>query len=109
MYFPFQKKKPRKKGLGREAHSAGEAIEKMLQERKISSKINYDVLRDLKKTDFKPPAAVKIEAAKPKKENESSEPTPTKPRRDKRPSGQAGLVKNEEVSTQSLSFSCMGE
>ena len=31
------------------ATSAGEAIERMLVERKISTKINYDVLRDLTK------------------------------------------------------------
>ena len=31
------------------ASSAGEAIERMLVEKKISSKINYDVLRDLDK------------------------------------------------------------
>lgn len=30
-----------------EASTAGEAIERMLQKKKISSKINYDVLRDL--------------------------------------------------------------
>lgn len=29
------------------SNSAGEAIEKMLQEKKISSKINYDVLKSL--------------------------------------------------------------
>ena len=31
------------------ASTAGEAIERMLVERKISTKINYDVLRDLSK------------------------------------------------------------
>lgn len=30
-----------------EASTAGEAIERMLEKKKISSKINYDVLRDL--------------------------------------------------------------
>ena len=34
-----------------EASSAGEAIEKMLQEKKISCKINYDVLKGLKGAD----------------------------------------------------------
>lgn len=44
-----EKKKRRittKKNTG-PANSAGEAIEKMLQEKKISSKINYDVLKSL--------------------------------------------------------------
>ncbi len=42
----FQKRKPRKKPT-KEASTAGEAIEKIIQEKKISSKINYDVLRSL--------------------------------------------------------------
>ena len=33
-----------------EAQTAGEAIERMLQEKKISCKINYDVLKDLNKS-----------------------------------------------------------
>ncbi|XP_063231613.1 transcription factor IIIB 90 kDa subunit [Bacillus rossius redtenbacheri] len=37
---------PRKK-FNQPSNSAGEAIEKMLQEKKISSKINYDVLKSL--------------------------------------------------------------
>ena len=41
----LQKKKQRKPPI--QANSAGEAIEKLLVEKKISSKINYDVLRDL--------------------------------------------------------------
>lgn len=45
---PEKKKRrnPRKKTMG-PANSAGEAIEKMLVEKKISSKINYDVLKSL--------------------------------------------------------------
>lgn len=50
--------RPRKRNVKRKkkeqyttpASSAGEAIERMLVEKKISSKINYDVLRDLDKT-----------------------------------------------------------
>lgn len=42
----FQKRKTRKKHPI-QANTAGEAIEKMLQEKKISNKINYDVLRNL--------------------------------------------------------------
>lgn len=45
-----KKRAPRKKQPKTEATSAGVAIEKMLQEKKISSKINYDVLKDLNKT-----------------------------------------------------------
>ncbi|XP_042193806.1 transcription factor IIIB 90 kDa subunit [Callorhinchus milii] len=46
----FKEQKPRKSSKKREpihASTAGEAIEKMLEQKKISSKINYDVLRDL--------------------------------------------------------------
>ncbi|XP_027896738.1 transcription factor IIIB 90 kDa subunit-like isoform X1 [Xiphophorus couchianus] len=42
-----EKKKKYKKREHIEAATAGEAIEKMLERKKISSKINYDVLRDL--------------------------------------------------------------
>ncbi|CAO1424732.1 unnamed protein product [Diamesa serratosioi] len=41
-----KKRKSRKKNIG-PSNSAGEAIEKMLQEKKISSKINYDILKTL--------------------------------------------------------------
>ncbi|XP_034436515.1 BRF1 RNA polymerase III transcription initiation factor subunit b [Hippoglossus hippoglossus] len=46
-YKEKKKKKRCKKGEQIEALTAGEAIEKMLEKKKISSKINYDVLRDL--------------------------------------------------------------
>ncbi|XP_040920113.1 BRF1 RNA polymerase III transcription initiation factor subunit b isoform X2 [Toxotes jaculatrix] len=42
-----EKKKKCKKREQIEALTAGEAIEKMLEKKRISSKINYDVLRDL--------------------------------------------------------------
>uniref|UniRef100_A0A4W4EVN7 Transcription factor IIIB 90 kDa subunit n=1 Tax=Electrophorus electricus TaxID=8005 RepID=A0A4W4EVN7_ELEEL len=42
-----QPKKPSKRREPIRASTAGEAIEKMLEQKKISSKINYDVLRDL--------------------------------------------------------------
>ncbi|XP_074540742.1 transcription factor IIIB 90 kDa subunit-like isoform X2 [Halichoeres trimaculatus] len=42
-----EKPKKSKKKKEQEASSAGEAIERMLEKKKISSKINYDVLRDL--------------------------------------------------------------
>uniref|UniRef100_A0A1A7XI59 Transcription factor IIIB 90 kDa subunit n=1 Tax=Iconisemion striatum TaxID=60296 RepID=A0A1A7XI59_9TELE len=45
--YKEKKKKKYKKREQIEASTAGEAIEKMLEKKKISSKINYDVLRDL--------------------------------------------------------------
>ncbi|XP_064621362.1 transcription factor IIIB 90 kDa subunit-like isoform X2 [Lineus longissimus] len=44
---PEKKKKKTRKKQQIQANTAGEAIEKILQEKKISSKINYDVLKDL--------------------------------------------------------------
>lgn len=43
----LQPKKTSKKREPIQANTAEEAIEKMLERKKISSKINYDVLRDL--------------------------------------------------------------
>nr|XP_023020088.1 transcription factor IIIB 90 kDa subunit-like [Leptinotarsa decemlineata] len=43
-----KRKRTTKKKTGCPASSAGEAIEKIIQEKKISSKINYDVLKSLK-------------------------------------------------------------
>lgn len=43
----LQPKKSKKKKEQIEASTAGEAIERMLEKKKISSKINYEVLRDL--------------------------------------------------------------
>lgn len=57
---PEKKKRraPRKRHIG-PSNTAGEAIEKMLQEKKISNKINYDILRTLTepKTDGLAPTA----------------------------------------------------
>ncbi|KAF7690263.1 BRF1 RNA polymerase III transcription initiation factor subunit b isoform X2 [Silurus meridionalis] len=53
------KEKPKKSSKRREpirASTAGEAIEKMLEQKKISSKINYDVLRDLNSKGSSSPA-----------------------------------------------------
>lgn len=44
-----KKRRAKKKPIG-PSSSAGEAIEKMLQEKKISSKINYDILKSLTAT-----------------------------------------------------------
>lgn len=43
----------RKKQPTGPSHSAGEAIEKMLQGKKISSKINYEVLKSLSAVPIK--------------------------------------------------------
>ncbi|XP_055908053.1 transcription factor IIIB 90 kDa subunit [Eupeodes corollae] len=43
---PEKKKRPRKKHIG-PSSTPGEAIKKMLQEKKISTKINYDILKTL--------------------------------------------------------------
>ncbi|CAN9508005.1 unnamed protein product [Ophioblennius macclurei] len=45
--YKEKKKKKYRKREQIQASTAGEAIEKMLEKKKISSKINYDVLRDL--------------------------------------------------------------
>ncbi|XP_051868347.1 BRF1 RNA polymerase III transcription initiation factor subunit b isoform X2 [Pristis pectinata] len=55
----YKEQKPRKSSKKREpirASTAGEAIEKMLEQKKISSKINYDVLRDLNSKGSSSPA-----------------------------------------------------
>ena len=43
-YFYFQKKKKKEKGEKKEAVSATEALAMVLQEKKLSNKINYKVL-----------------------------------------------------------------
>lgn len=45
--LPVKKKRKVKKKVAIQANSAAEAIEKMLQEKRISNKINYDVLRQI--------------------------------------------------------------
>ncbi|CAI8016913.1 Transcription factor IIIB 90 kDa subunit, partial [Geodia barretti] len=47
---PKKKYNKRKTRVSQPASTAGEAIERMLVERRISTKINYDVLKDLDKT-----------------------------------------------------------
>uniref|UniRef100_A0A9R1SCF7 B-related factor 1 n=2 Tax=Cyprinus carpio TaxID=7962 RepID=A0A9R1SCF7_CYPCA len=54
----YKERKPRKKARRREpinASTADEAIEKMLEQKRISTKINYDVLKDLNKSSPKSP------------------------------------------------------
>ncbi|KAM7376406.1 hypothetical protein PAMP_006142 [Pampus punctatissimus] len=62
----YKEKKPRGPGKKRapiRANTADEAIEKMLEQKKISSKINYDVLKDL---NIKPGASPARKAESPK-------------------------------------------
>ncbi|KFQ78111.1 Transcription factor IIIB 90 kDa subunit, partial [Phoenicopterus ruber ruber] len=62
----YKEHKPKKSAKKREpiqASTAGEAIEKMLEQKKISSKINYNVLRDLNSKG----------SNTPKKEDESTD------------------------------------
>ncbi|XP_070776518.1 transcription factor IIIB 90 kDa subunit-like [Enoplosus armatus] len=64
----YKEKKPRgpaKKRPPIQANTADEAIEKMLEQKRISSKINYDVLKDL---NIKPGASPVRTAESPKKE-----------------------------------------
>lgn len=61
----FQPKGPAKRRPPIRASTADEAIEKMLEQKKISSKINYDVLKDL---NIKPGASPARKAESPKKE-----------------------------------------
>ncbi|MCJ8731039.1 hypothetical protein PDJAM_G00191240 [Pangasius djambal] len=54
----YKEKKPRKQAQRRapiNASTADEAIEKMLEQKRISSKINYDVLKDLNRSSVKSP------------------------------------------------------
>ncbi|XP_055376716.1 transcription factor IIIB 90 kDa subunit [Condylostylus longicornis] len=59
-----KKRKPRKK-IG-PSNTAGEAIEKMLQEKKISTKINYDILKALTAPKTNNNAEEKTDIAHPK-------------------------------------------
>ncbi|XP_065352606.1 transcription factor IIIB 90 kDa subunit [Cloeon dipterum] len=45
-----KRKAPRKKNASAPCNTAGEAIEKMLKEKKLSQKINYDVLKQLRES-----------------------------------------------------------
>ena len=62
----LQKRKPYKKKVPTgPASTAGEAIEKMLVEKKISSKINYEVLRDLETSQSSKPTTPVTPIPKP--------------------------------------------
>lgn len=60
-----QPRGPGKKRQPIRANTADEAIEKMLEQKRISSKINYDVLKDL---NVKPGASPRHKADAPKRE-----------------------------------------
>ncbi|XP_061599964.1 transcription factor IIIB 90 kDa subunit-like [Cololabis saira] len=65
IYKERKRKPPGKKRAPIRASTADEAIEKMLEQKKISTKINYDVLKDL---NVKPGAGPAPAAETPKKE-----------------------------------------
>ena len=65
-FMLFQKRKPYKKRIPTgPANTAGEAIEKMLVEKRISSKINYEVLRDLETSQSNRPSTPVTPVAEP--------------------------------------------
>lgn len=63
----YKERKPRQKSARRRepisASTADEAIEKMLEQKRISTKINYDVLKDLNKSSPKSPTRQPEEAS----------------------------------------------
>lgn len=63
-----KRKNVRKKAIG-PSNSAGEAIEKMLQEKKISSKINYEILKTLTDSSKEPQPETSAAAALVKHES----------------------------------------
>lgn len=70
---PKKKRKTRKRSQTAEAGSAGEAVERMLMDKfpKLSSKINYDILKKLERTD----PAEELEAMEAQRTKEASELT----------------------------------
>ena len=78
----LQKRKPYKKKVPTgPASTAGEAIEKMLVEKKISSKINYEVLRDLETSQSSRPKAPVNPVSEPVKQPKQEFLTPRVPTR----------------------------
>ncbi|CAJ1074552.1 transcription factor IIIB 90 kDa subunit-like [Xyrichtys novacula] len=73
----YKEKKPRASGKKRapiRANTADEAIEKMLEQKRISTKINYDVLKDLNIKPGASPARPAVDS--PKKEPAATKLTP---------------------------------
>ncbi|KAF0299329.1 Transcription factor IIIB subunit [Amphibalanus amphitrite] len=95
---PEKKKRPprRKRNTNLAANTAEEAIEKMLQEKRISNKINYDVLREITgggvkqeakpevKVEVKPDISELVMPSSRKRHLSSSEPVGAGPSRFKR-------------------------
>ncbi|KAJ1107909.1 hypothetical protein NDU88_005295 [Pleurodeles waltl] len=80
----YKEQKPKKSSKKREpihASTAGEAIEKMLEQKKISSKINYDVLRDLNSKG----------SSTPKREDDSTDESNSKKLSRRKSSGSRNL------------------
>lgn len=77
-----QPRRPSKKHSAIRASTADEAIEKMLEQKKISTKINYDVLKDLVVKPGSSPAGVgespKMEPPAPRTPACTRRPAPTR-------------------------------
>ncbi|XP_037274567.2 brf RNA polymerase III subunit isoform X1 [Rhipicephalus microplus] len=73
---PETKKRKRRKRVPIQANTAGEAIEKMLQEKKISNKINYDVLKSLN-------SELGFPSSEPQQESSEQQPQPSASEADK--------------------------
>lgn len=77
-----QPRRPSKKHPAIRASTADEAIEKMLEQKKISTKINYDVLKDLVVKPGSSPAGVgdspKVEPPAPRTPACTRRPAPTR-------------------------------
>ncbi|XP_069771863.1 BRF1 general transcription factor IIIB subunit b isoform X2 [Narcine bancroftii] len=79
----YKEQKPRKSSKKREpirASTAGEAIEKMLEQKKISSKINYDVLRDLNSKGSSSPVQEESDSSSRARRNSVGKRGPTQRR-----------------------------
>ncbi|XP_072221905.1 BRF1 general transcription factor IIIB subunit a [Leuresthes tenuis] len=89
--YKEKKRGPAKKRPPIRANNAEEAIEKMLEQKKISTKINYDVLKDL---NIKPAASPAHKVESPKKEPSAAKLTG----RNRKPAG-ASLSLSTPLST----------
>ncbi|XP_060037196.1 transcription factor IIIB 90 kDa subunit isoform X2 [Erinaceus europaeus] len=105
----YKEHKPKKSGKRKEpilASTAGEAIERMLEQKKLSSKINYSVLRDLNSKGAGP---------LPEEAPTQGQPRPRRPPRKSRarrpdpPSSNVGKRLRPAMSTQPAKRAAVGE
>ncbi|KAH8028464.1 hypothetical protein HPB51_016915 [Rhipicephalus microplus] len=76
MAIGYEARRKRRKRVPIQANTAGEAIEKMLQEKKISNKINYDVLKSLN-------SELGFPSSEPQQESSEQQPQPSASEADK--------------------------